>query len=123
MKAKSFQLSSFADISKAAEDADKKDTENEKEAAATKIQAAFRGHYARKSLRPKRTEERTGSEAVSTEEPADGQLQEEFPSDNQGERDRAHGREKKYFLLSQQNAVALPHVRRDNDATNTYFAV
>ncbi|EFN79851.1 neuromodulin [Harpegnathos saltator] len=78
------------DISKAAEDASdkEKDTEDgkEKEAAATKIQAVFRGHCARKSLRqpsktaePSEEPETEETEELSTKE----QLQEEFPLDDQ----------------------------------------
>jgi len=84
----------FEDISKAAEDdtskaesADK-DTEEEsqKRTAATKIQAAFRGHHARKSLRvPEASSARTGiSEEATSEEATGEQLQKEFPDDNQG---------------------------------------
>ncbi|XP_014488861.1 PREDICTED: neuromodulin [Dinoponera quadriceps] len=73
------------DISKAAEDgtakADKeKGAENEKdqEAAATKIQAVFRGHCARKSLKqPSKAEEPSEPEETTKEE-----LQKEFPADD-----------------------------------------
>ncbi|EZA58093.1 hypothetical protein DMN91_006279 [Ooceraea biroi] len=79
------------DISKAAEGdtakAESSDKENEKDeeeekekkAAATKIQAAFRGHNVRKSLR---VPDQTRSEEASSE-PTKEQLQEEFPADNQ----------------------------------------
>lgn len=80
------------DISKAAEDGATKTEDKEKEedaegdkekeeAAATKIQAAFRGHHARKSLR---VSERTRTEAPSesANEPTKEQLQEEFSSDD-----------------------------------------
>ncbi|KYQ58630.1 hypothetical protein ALC60_02275 [Trachymyrmex zeteki] len=87
------------DISKAAENSATKaesdegkenDADEEKEAAATKIQAAFRGHHARKSLRVSETaskETRTAEKSSeSTEEPTQEQLQEEFRADDQGER-------------------------------------
>jgi hypothetical protein len=87
----------FEDISKPTEDSatkeessDKekeKDVENVKEkeeAAATKIQAVFRGHHARKSLKEK---SETASEQTKTDEaPSETQLQEEFPLDDKGER-------------------------------------
>lgn len=82
----------FVDISKAAEEgaekgeSDKeKDTENEKEkdAAATKIQAAVRGHFTRKSLKPSKTAQK-GIEALS--ESVKEEIQKEFTIDNQGER-------------------------------------
>lgn len=77
------------DISKAAEEgaekgeSDKeKDTENEKEkdAAATKIQAAVRGHFTRKSLKPSKTAQK-GIEALS--ESVKEEIQKEFTIDNQ----------------------------------------
>ncbi|XP_018317434.1 sperm surface protein Sp17 [Mycetomoellerius zeteki] len=84
------------DISKAAENSATKaesdegkenDADEEKEAAATKIQAAFRGHHARKSLRVSETaskETRTAEKSSeSTEEPTQEQLQEEFRADDQ----------------------------------------
>jgi len=82
----------FEDISKAEDDTGKdkdKDTEEErqKRTAATKIQAAFRGHHARKSLRVPEASARTGiSEEATSEEATGEQLQKEFPDDNQGER-------------------------------------
>lgn len=94
-----FILLLFEDISKAAENSATKaesdegkenDADEEKEAAATKIQAAFRGHHARKSLRVSETaskETRTAEKSSeSTEEPTQEQLQEEFRADDQGER-------------------------------------
>ncbi|KYN16790.1 PREDICTED: neuromodulin [Trachymyrmex cornetzi] len=86
------------DISKAAENSATKaesadegkendpDEEKEKEAAATKIQAAFRGHHARKSLRVSETaskETRTDEKSSESTEPTQEQLQEEFRSDDQ----------------------------------------
>ncbi|KYM94304.1 PREDICTED: uncharacterized protein LOC108781451 [Cyphomyrmex costatus] len=83
------------DISKAAENSATKaesaegneNEEKEKEAAATKIQAAFRGHHARKSLRVSETaskQTRTDeTPSESTEQPTQEQLQEEFPTDDQ----------------------------------------
>ncbi|KAL6266253.1 hypothetical protein P5V15_003114 [Pogonomyrmex californicus] len=83
------------DISKAAEDSatnaessDKEkenDTEEEKqkEAAATKIQAAFRGHHARKSLRVSETASKPKADEESTEQSTKEQLEEEFPTDDQ----------------------------------------
>ncbi|KAL6427552.1 hypothetical protein ACFW04_008797 [Cataglyphis niger] len=87
------------DISKAAEDtatktesSDKEkenDTEKEKEkeeAAATKIQAAFRGHHTRKSLRVSETaSERTRTDEAPSQpekEPTKEQLEEEFSADD-----------------------------------------
>ncbi|XP_029661554.1 neuromodulin [Formica exsecta] len=87
------------DISKATEDtatktesSDKEkenDAEGEKEkeaAAATKIQAAFRGHHARKSLRVSETaSERTRTDEAPSEpekEPTKEQLEEEFSPDD-----------------------------------------
>lgn len=72
-------LSRPTDISKAAEDGAATAESDEKEkAAATKIQAVFRGHCARKSLKqPSKT-------ASETEED-----QKESPSDDKGERARA----------------------------------
>lgn len=77
------------DISKAADNSVTKaegqegaEDDKEKAAAATKIQAAFRGHHARKSLRVPETaskETRAGEPSESTQE----QLQEEFPIDDQ----------------------------------------
>ncbi|XP_011875374.1 PREDICTED: uncharacterized protein LOC105566183 [Vollenhovia emeryi] len=79
------------DISKAAENSATKaefsnegkenaEDDKDKETAATKIQAAFRGHHARKSLRVSETATRTDEESSkSTQE----QLQEEFPTDDQ----------------------------------------
>lgn len=93
----------FEDISKAAEDTARKtessdkekenDTEKEKEkeeAAATKIQAAFRGHHTRKSLRVSETaSERTRTDEAPSEpekEPTKEQLEEEFSADDKGKR-------------------------------------
>ncbi|XP_072752644.1 uncharacterized protein Igl isoform X1 [Anoplolepis gracilipes] len=87
------------DISKAAEDSATKtepsdkekenDAEGEKEkeaAAATKIQAAFRGHHTRKSLRVSETgSEQTKTDKAPSEpaqEPTKEQLQEEFSADD-----------------------------------------
>ncbi|KYM84299.1 PREDICTED: neuromodulin [Atta cephalotes] len=83
------------DISKAAENSATKaesadegkenDADEEKEAAATKIQAAFRGHHARKSLRVSETASKETDEksSESTEQPTQEQLQEEFSTDDQ----------------------------------------
>ncbi|XP_070164654.1 neuromodulin [Polyergus mexicanus] len=89
------------DISKAAEDTATKTESSDKEkengaegekekeaAAATKIQAAFRGHHARKSLRVSETaSERTRTDEAPSEpkkEPTKEQLQEEFsPNDKE----------------------------------------
>lgn len=87
----------FEDISKAAEnsatkaessDEGKEDLEEvkEKEVAATKIQAAFRGHHARKSLR---VSESASKETRTDDEPSEPtleQLEQEFRSDDKGER-------------------------------------
>ncbi|XP_012538667.1 uncharacterized protein LOC105837979 [Monomorium pharaonis] len=86
------------DISKAAEnsatkessDKGKENEEEEKEkevAAATKIQAAFRGHHARKSLRVSETaskQTRSDQEpSEATDQPTQEQLEEEFRADDQ----------------------------------------
>lgn len=56
---------------------------DKEEVAATRIQAAFRGHHARKSM--KDTENSTKqSESKSDSEPTLEQLQEEFRSDDKG---------------------------------------
>jgi len=95
-----FILLLFEDISKAAENSATKaesadegkendaDEEKEKEIAATKIPAAFRGHHARKSLRVSETASKETDEkySESTEQPTQEQLQEEFSTDDQGER-------------------------------------
>lgn len=87
------------DISKAAEDGatktessdkekenDAKGGKEKEEAAATKIQAAFRGHHARKSLRVSETaSERPNTNEAPSEaakEPTKEQLQEEFSPDD-----------------------------------------
>ncbi|EFN66052.1 hypothetical protein EAG_14550 [Camponotus floridanus] len=88
------------DISKAAEDSatkteetsdkekenDGKGEKEKEEAAATKIQAAFRGHHARKSLRVSETaSERPKTNEAPSEaekEPTKEELQEEFSSDD-----------------------------------------
>lgn len=93
----------FEDISKAAEDGatktessdkekenDAKGGKEKEEAAATKIQAAFRGHHARKSLRVSETaSERPNTNEAPSEaakEPTKEQLQEEFSPDDKGKR-------------------------------------
>jgi len=94
-----FLLLLFEDISKAAENSATKaessdegkenGAEEEKEAAATKIQAAFRGHHARKSLRVSEAaskQTRTEEEPSESTEPTQEQLQEEFSADDKGER-------------------------------------
>lgn len=58
--------------------------EKDKDTAATKIQAAFRGHHARKSLRAPKTIESTRANEPSESEKQ--QLQAEFPADDQGKR-------------------------------------
>ncbi|XP_067205841.1 chemotaxis regulatory protein ChePep isoform X2 [Linepithema humile] len=81
------------DISKPAEDSatkeessdkekEKEDVEDEKEkeeAAATKIQAVFRGHHARKSLKVSETTSGPTKTEEAPSEPTEAQLQEEFP--------------------------------------------
>ncbi|XP_024947696.1 obscurin isoform X2 [Cephus cinctus] len=58
-----------------------KDIEKGKDEAATRIQAAFRGHHTRKSM--KETEVSTKqTEATADQEPTKEQLQEEFRSDD-----------------------------------------
>lgn len=78
----------FKDISKVAENsATKAEEEKEKEAAATKIQAAFRAHNVRKSLRVSETaSKQTRTDEEPEEQPTQEQLQEEFRADDQGER-------------------------------------
>ncbi|TGZ47367.1 Uncharacterized protein DBV15_00051 [Temnothorax longispinosus] len=79
------------DISKAAEnsaEASNEGNENaeedkEKEAAATKIQAVFRGHHARKSLRVSETASKETKTDEEPSEPTQEQLQEEFRADDQ----------------------------------------
>ncbi|XP_011159785.2 neuromodulin [Solenopsis invicta] len=80
------------DISKAAENsattAEGKENDEDKEkeeAAATKIQAAFRGHHARKSLRVSDSaskQTRTDGEPSEPTEPSQEQLEEEFSPDD-----------------------------------------
>lgn len=86
----------FEDISKAADnsatkessDEGKENAEDDKEkaVAATKIQAAFRGHHARKSLRVSET---ASKQTRTDESTLQDKLQEEFPIDDQGERSYA----------------------------------
>lgn len=90
----------FEDISKPAEDSatkeessekekEKEDVEDEKEkeeAAATKIQAVFRGHHARKSLKVSSTVSGQAKTEAASSEPTEAQLQEEFSPDDKGER-------------------------------------
>lgn len=58
-----------------------KDAEKEREEAATRIQAAFRGHHARKSM--KETESSTKQTGTkSSSEPTKEQLQQEFRADD-----------------------------------------
>lgn len=83
------------DISKAAENSATKaessdegkendaEDEKEKEAAATKIQAAFRGHHARKSLRVSDAASKQTPTGEESAEPTQEQLQEEFRADDQ----------------------------------------
>lgn len=93
-----FWLLLFQDISKPTEDSATKEESSEKEkdeveeekekeeAAATKIQAVFRGHHARKSLKvPGAASEQTKTDEAPSE-PTVAQLQEEFPLDDKGER-------------------------------------
>ncbi|KAK1135677.1 hypothetical protein K0M31_000262 [Melipona bicolor] len=61
-----------------------KDEEKEREEAATRIQAAFRGHHARKSM--KETESSTKQTGTkSNSDPTKEQLQQEFRADDKGE--------------------------------------
>ncbi|CAD1479759.1 unnamed protein product, partial [Heterotrigona itama] len=61
-----------------------KDGDKEREEAATRIQAAFRGHHARKSM--KETESSTKQTGTkSNSEPTKEQLQQEFRADDKGE--------------------------------------
>lgn len=60
------------------------DTEKEREKAATRIQAAFRGHHARKSMKDiESSTKQTGTKSNS--EPTKEQLQQEFRADDKGE--------------------------------------
>ncbi|XP_031369821.1 neuromodulin isoform X2 [Apis dorsata] len=57
------------------------DTEKEREKAATRIQAAFRGHHARKSMKDiESSTKQTGTKSNS--EPTKEQLQQEFRADD-----------------------------------------
>lgn len=67
-----------------------KQSEKEEEQAATKIQAVFRGHKTRQSMKqptapPAKNEDTSGGNTTATNEPTREQLEEEFRLDDAGE--------------------------------------
>lgn len=63
---------------------EEKTTSKEEEEAATRIQAAFRGHHARKSMKDTETSTKQ-TESKSDSEPTKEQLLQEFREDDKGE--------------------------------------
>lgn len=69
---------------KTVDEEEEKTTNREEEEAATRIQAAFRGHHARKSMKDTETSTKQ-TESKSDSEPTKEQLLKEFREDDKGE--------------------------------------